>query len=226
MGLFKYLTDIVMLFYGKRRPFLLPMTFVILLPVSMMLPCFQESEDSDSQDLNLSRNDAIDEDFYSGMPCVQDTESVNPWFLIVPLYYKAQANLLLNETRANIHDIISSNPGISFGAITRELGLAPGECQYHIRVLEREGYIKSKRAGKYTRYYLTGQKASEVSKIREQILLTIREKGGLSQSEIASNLGISRQVVNYNIKPLVKNGSIIEIRKNGRCFYYSSDQQV
>jgi DNA-binding MarR family transcriptional regulator len=226
MGIFKYLMDIVMPINGKRLSFLLPMAFVILLPVSTMLPSFQEIEDSDSQGLDLSENEAGDEDFYLDMPGVQDTEGMNPWILIIPLYYKTPANLFLNETRANIHEIISSNPGITFGAITRELGLAPGMCQHHIRVLEREGHIKSKRTGKYTRYYLIGHRTAEVSKVQEQITLVIKEQEGISQSQIAISLGISRQVVNYNIKPLVKNGSIMEIRKNGRCFYYSSDQQV
>ncbi len=221
MGIFKNLMGIGKQIYGKRLSFLIAMTFVILLPISMMIPNFQEIEDSDSQNLDFSESEAEGEDSYLGMPGIQDTESVNPLFLIIPLYYKTPQNLFLNETRANIHEIISSNPGITFGAITRELGLAPGECQYHIRVLEREGYIKSKRAGKYTRYYLTGQKASEVSKIQEQILLTIREKSGLSQSEIALNLGISRQVVNYNIKILVKKGEVIEVRENHKCCYYS-----
>ncbi|UCG68310.1 MAG: winged helix-turn-helix transcriptional regulator [Thermoplasmata archaeon] len=175
----------------------------------MILPSFHQTEASDVKDK---------ENF--GLFETQENDIVLPTPFVIPLYYKTPQNLFLNETRANIFDVVSINPGITFGAITRELGLAPGECQYHLRVLEREGHIKSKRAGKYTRYYLTGQRASEHSEIQEQILLTIKEKEGLSQSEIASELGISRQVANYNIKSLLQNGAIIEVRENSRCYYY------
>jgi predicted transcriptional regulator len=182
---------------------------MFIITLSTILPNLQEIETHD-----LEKDNIVDTTHS------QEIDIVTPTPFIIPLYYKTPQNLFLNETRANIFDVVSDNPGITFGAITRELNLAFGECQYHIRVLEREGYIKSKRTGKYTRYYLMGQKVSEVSKIQEQILLTIKENEGLSQTEIAKVLGTSKQVVNYNIKPLVKNGFVLEIKENGRCFYY------
>jgi predicted transcriptional regulator len=177
--------------------------------LSMIMPTLLRTEASE---LNDENNSSILDS--------QKNDIVVPTPFVIPLYYKTPQNLFLNETRVNIHEIISNNPGITFGAITRELDLAPGECQYHVRVLEREGYVKSKRAGKYTRYYLTGQKVSEHSKIQEQILSKVREKEGLSQSEIAVELGTSKQVVNYNIKHLLKKGEIIKVRENSRCYYY------
>jgi predicted transcriptional regulator len=181
----------------------------MILMLSAFLPYFQEIDAADSQD-----EETLDIHNFQGSDIVAPTPCA------IPLYYKTPQNLFLNETRANIFDLVSENPGITFGAITRELNLAPGECQYHIRVLEREGYIKSKRTGKYTRYYLAGQKAADVSKIQEEIIHVIKEKEGLSQTQIAENLGISRQVVNYNIKPLVKDGYVKEVKDNSKCCYY------
>lgn len=196
--------------FGRHNAFLiLAITLIFIITLSTILPNFHDTEAVDlPENENLSTFESEEIDIDAPTP------------FIIPLYYKTPQNLFLNETRANIFEVVTENPGITFGAITRELNLAPGECQYHIRVLEREGYIKSKRTGKYTRFYLMGQKASEVSKIQEEIILTIKENEGFSQTEIAQELGTSKQVVNYNIKPLVKNGFVLEIKENGRCCYY------
>jgi predicted transcriptional regulator len=193
---------------GKRILIFFIFALIIMITLSTILPYFQEIEATDYQDDN-------EMDFFESY----ESDIVAPTPFMIPLYYKTPQNLFLNETRANIFQVITDNPGITFGAITRELSLAPGECQYHIRVMEKEGYIKSKRTGKYTRYYLAGQKASEVSQVQEQIILTIKENEGFSQTEIAIELRISKQVVNYNIRILVKNGYVLETRENGRCSY-------
>ena len=195
---------------GRRHAFLIiAIALMFIITLSTILPNFHETEVVDLQEnKNLNTFES------------KEIGIAAPTPFIIPLYYKTPQNLFLNETRANIFEVVSDNPGITFGAITRELNLAPGECQYHIRVLEREGYLKSKRTGKYTRYYLVGQKASEVSKIQEEIILTIKENEGFSQTEIAEEIGTSKQVVNYNIKPLLKNGFVLEIKENGRCRYY------
>ena len=210
MGLDASLGKFPFRFGGMRIFIFFILTLLVIVTLSAVLPYFQEIEASDFQEENNLETLTS-----------QESEIIASTPFIIPLYYKTPQNLFLNETRANIFEVVTDNPGITFGAITRELNLAPGECQYHIRVLEREGYIKSKRTGKYTRYYLVGQKASEVSKIQEQILVTIKEKEGLSQTEIAEELGVSRQVVNYNIKPLVKDGYVVEIKENNRCCYHS-----
>jgi predicted transcriptional regulator len=183
-------------------------TLIIIIIISTVLPYFQEIENAD-----IEVGDGVN------VFETEDSNHVAQTPFLVPLYYKTPQNLFLNETRANIYEVITDNPGITFGAITRVLSLAPGECQYHIRVLERGGHIKSKRTGKYTRYYLVGQRASEVSKVQEQIILTIKENEGFSQTEIALELKISKQVVNYNIRFLVKNGYVLEVKENGRCSY-------
>ncbi len=210
MGLNASLGKFPLLFAGKQILISFILTLLVVVTLSAVLPYFQEIEASDFQEENNLKTLTS-----------QESEIIASTPFIIPLYYKTPQNLFLNETRANIFEVVTDNPGITFGAITRELNLAPGECQYHIRVLEREGYIKSKRTGKYTRYYLVGHKALDVSKIQEQILVTIKEKEGLSQTEIAEELGVSKQVVNYNIKPLVKDGYVVEIKENGRCCYHS-----
>jgi predicted transcriptional regulator len=195
---------------GRQHAFLIfAVALMFMIILSTILPNFHETEVVD-----LPENEHLST-FES-----EEIDIAAPTPFIIPLYYKTPQNLFLNETRANIFELVSESPGITFGAITRELNLALGECQYHIQVLVREGYIKSKRTGKYTRYYLVGQKVSEVSQIQEEIILTIKENEGYSQTEIALELNISKQVVNYNIKPLVKNGFVLEIKENGRCCYY------
>jgi predicted transcriptional regulator len=142
--------------------------------------------------------------------------------LVSPLYLKLNASEVLdNQNRANIYNLISSNPGISFGTITRELRISNGTVQHHLRILETHGHVQSKRNGRQTRYYLTGVRTSELSQTQESILQAIEENLGSSQSDIARSLGISRQLVNYHIKILVDKGLIEVVKEKVQSFCYS-----
>ncbi|MCK4757111.1 MAG: winged helix-turn-helix transcriptional regulator [Thermoplasmata archaeon] len=131
-----------------------------------------------------------------------------------------------NHTRAQIYDLVMSEQGISFSMITRELKLANGVVQYHLQTLERLGLIKSVRVGKFTRYYLSGTEDNGLTRTQEDIIGQIQENEGIIQSEIASNLGTSRQVINYNVKQLLDSGIIQKNEKDhntGRCTYLIND---
>lgn len=150
-----------------------------------------------------------------------------PWILF-PFYSKlSSADLLENETRAGIFAIIESNPGINFSTIAKELKLPHGTLQHHLRVLEKTGFIISKRLKKYTRYYLATMKASDMSEVQEKILSLIKEKQGLCETEIGEELSLSKQTVSYNLKHLEEEG-FVEIVREGRkatCFPTSSAHQ-
>lgn len=149
-----------------------------------------------------------------------DIHGIPPF--VSPLYLKLNASDILdNQNRANIYGLISNNPGISFGTVTRELRISNGTVQHHLRILESQGYIQSKRKGRQTRYYPAGTKVSELSDTQDSILMSVKENPGISQSDIARNLNISRQLVNYNIKILESKGLIEVIRVEGKSSCYS-----
>jgi DNA-binding MarR family transcriptional regulator len=141
----------------------------------------------------------------------------------IPLYTRiTNGQVLKQDTRRNIYDYIASNPGAYFSSIMKNLKLKNGVTSYHLAMLEREGYIKSTIMGLYKRFYVNGASTKEfpLSKIRREILKTIVDNPGISQTDIASKLGLSNQVVNYHIG-ILKEANIIKIVKDGfrtKCF--------
>ncbi len=141
----------------------------------------------------------------------------------VPLYSRiTNGQVLKQDTRKSIYDYITSNPGVYFSSIMKDLKLKNGVTSYHLSMLEREGYIKSKNEGLYRRFYANGANTTEIplSQLRRSIVTTIVENPGISQTEIALKLGLSNQVVNYHVG-IMKKANIIKIAKDGyrtRCY--------
>ena len=148
--------------------------------------------------------------------------SMSTMGILIPLYSKLNSSDILgNNIRENILTIITENPGITLGSITRKLKLKNGTATHHVRILEREGYIKSKKVGKFRRYYRVGIKATGLNEIQDQIVTIIQDTPGISQSEIARQLNLSRQLVNYHLKDLISE-QVIRAEKMGNkccCFY-------
>jgi len=137
---------------------------------------------------------------------------------LAPLYSRIHKNNVLNnEIRNGIFNFIRDHPGENFSEIKRQLTLNNGVLSHHLRTLEREHYIKSKKDGLYRRFFLRHQPVPNIilNASQKQILNYLVHHPGSSQSEIALNLGISRQTVNYHALPMEKMGAI-RIARHGR----------
>jgi DNA-binding MarR family transcriptional regulator len=142
-------------------------------------------------------------------------------FLVIPLYSKLNtSDIISNNSREGILTLIASQPGITLGAITRKLKLKTGTAAHHIRILEREGYIKSKKTGKFRRYYCLGVKASGLNELQDRLVAKIQNMPGITQSELGRELELSRQLVNYHIQDLEEQ-QVIRLERQGNkslCF--------
>ena len=145
--------------------------------------------------------------------------------ILIPLYSRIKKEEVLNnKIRQNIHNRILANPGENFGTIKNALELNNGAVIHHLSRLEKEGFIKSQRDGMYRRFYPNGTRLPDVVEIQEEIRRAIQRNEGITQSEIAIKIGVSRQVVNYHVKLMIKNGTV-RLQKNGReskCFLGSN----
>jgi uncharacterized repeat protein (TIGR01451 family) len=141
------------------------------------------------------------------------------FLLFIPLYTKLRKkNILEHETRGLIRGYVIANPGDHFNSIRKALNLNNGTLAYHLHVLEREELIKSKRWGKFTRFYPYGMKipenGSRYSEIQKLIIEKIRETPGITQKEIAGIMGVTKPTINYHINKLM-NDSMVESRRLG-----------
>ena len=146
--------------------------------------------------------------------------------LVGPLYTRLRKEDTLRHTvRAKVYDHIITHPGDSYASILDALELKNGTLVHHLRTLERERYVKSKKDGKFRRFYPWGVKVGErdpnhLTEIQTNILDIITTDPGVSQANIAAHLRKSRQSINYQIKVMADAGLINVIRHGitTRCY--------
>ena len=133
---------------------------------------------------------------------------------LVPLYSKLSPDAVLaNSSRAQLYNMVCSQPGVTFGTLARVLNIAPGTAEYHLRILEREGYLRARKCGKFVRYYPWEMKTSPYTPIQQKIMNSLAIEPNLSQTDLAEKVGVSKQVVNYNLKQLRELGVLEEQRE-------------
>ena len=146
-------------------------------------------------------------------------------FLVVPLYTRIKrAHVLDHFMRGQVYGFIKANPGAHYNLIRRNLEINNGALAYHISVLEREKFIRSRMDGTMKRFYPSDMNiphGHELTEMEKRILGVIRKSPGSSQKEIASALGLSPQVVNYHIKSLARTGvlRLARVGKRTLCYY-------
>jgi DNA-binding Lrp family transcriptional regulator len=132
------------------------------------------------------------------------------------------------ENRKKIHACIRDQPGISATRIAEITGISRGTAAYHLSRLQSGGKIKKVQAGGNVGYFIlveddTGDKEYTLlhmqNSTEKEILFLLLDTPGLSQSEIANAIGISRPAVFWHMKRLDFDG-VIESARSGRSTYY------
>ncbi|MEE9151255.1 MAG: right-handed parallel beta-helix repeat-containing protein [Thermoplasmata archaeon] len=143
----------------------------------------------------------------------------------MPLYSRIHGKKTLdNFVRGQVYGHIQSQPGTHFNEIRKTLKLGNGNLAYHLRKLEKEGFIISKRDKRYRRFYPVGVEVPEedgikLSKTQENILYFIERHPQANQKEIAKELKESQQTISYNINVLVREGFLKEEKIKGTKIY-------
>jgi len=144
---------------------------------------------------------------------------------LVPLYTRLKREKVLDHSvRGRLYRTIRGDPGIHYTKLKKSLRLNNGALAYHLSVLERERYVKSRRDGSRRRFFPCGMKVPEkkhyLTETQRSIVEFVRENPGLSQKAIAEGLGISAQLASYHIKILTGAG-VLRMGRYGRrktCF--------
>jgi parallel beta-helix repeat protein len=150
----------------------------------------------------------------------------------VPLYSRIHGKKTLdNFVRGQVYGHIQSKPGTHFNEIRKTLKLGNGNLAYHLRKLEKEGFITSKRDKRNRRFYPVGVEVPEedgikLSKTQENILDYIERHPKSSQKDIARKIKESQQTISYNINVLVREGFLKEEKINGTKRYEIFDENT
>lgn len=142
------------------------------------------------------------------------------FLLFIPLYTKIKREKVLDHfIRGQIYGYILANPGEHYNAIREALGLTNGSLAHHLRTLERERFVKSKKFGIYRRFYPMQMHIPEdgfhVNEIQNTIIGLIEENPGISQKEIAGFVNLTPPTINYHVG-ILANAGCIRVTRNGR----------
>ncbi|MBN1539757.1 MAG: VWA domain-containing protein [Candidatus Thermoplasmatota archaeon] len=154
-------------------------------------------------------------------------------FIVIPLivgliifgYTRIRREDLLNqENRKRIYEHITKNPGEHFRGLQRAVDLEVGVLSHHLNVLEKEQLIVSEQDGSNRCFWAAGVKHDtdkvRLSRIQENILKEIQDDPGITQSQIAKNMGVSRKVIFYHVKFLRNAGVVREEKDTKNSHYY------
>jgi len=124
------------------------------------------------------------------------------WALpLAALYSRIRRNRMLDHpTRAALHALVATRPGLTLAEAQRELSLANGQLEHHVRSLERASLVRRVRDANSVRLYdaASASRAEAAPPLAERV----RElaPSGRSAADIARELGVSRQAVHYHLR--------------------------
>jgi len=134
---------------------------------------------------------------------------------------------LEDSRRVQILEFIKANPGSHLRGIKRELNLAMGVLQYHLRRLEKDQSIISRRRGLYKRFYKRLDFEVEEQEIlgvlfqetERDLLLYLLKTPDATQKELSEFAHISASSTSWHMKRLVQAG-LVKSRRQGSFVYY------
>jgi DNA-binding MarR family transcriptional regulator len=134
------------------------------------------------------------------------------------------------SNRALVFRYIKNNPGAHLRKISKELGLAMGDTQYHLDILEKSGKIRSRKINFYRRYYsasILGEREEMILAFLRQetakdILVYLIEHPHSTQSDLADFKRYSSPTISWHMSRLIKAGIVSKTRE-GKNIRYSID---
>lgn len=132
-------------------------------------------------------------------------------------------DVLENENRNKIIDLILKEPGIHFNELLRKTEIAAGNLVWHLDILETYKVVGKKRIGNFIAYFPYYQKNPisnldlqlSKSKLTLEILEMIEKEPGLWNSIITKHFKVDHKTIQYHINKL-KDLNLVRFKSEGR----------
>lgn len=144
------------------------------------------------------------------------------------LGYRTSRCPLDNKKRSRIYACIRDHPGIAPAEIARITGINRGTTRYHLSRLREADLVSALYRDDRVGYFRNGDYDTAEKVVclhlqngtRRQIFAHLLEKSGITQSEIAEIVGISRSTVAWHLQRLAADG-LVEANRDGRTVCYT-----
>ena len=142
-----------------------------------------------------------------------------------------RSNVLKNTNRDRIYRFINSNPGTYPNEIIKETGLNRGVVEHHLKTLENQNMVVSRKVCGKSHYFLNESTYGEKEKVllaalknerHRRIVLEILNCEQITHKTLAGKIGVSAPTINWHIRHLKEEG-IVSADMNGRHTSYCID---
>lgn len=149
-------------------------------------------------------------------------------------YARVQGEEVLEHPgRQEVYERVKAAPGINFVQLSQQVAFGASTLNYHLRVLERNGYVTSVKDGRYLRFFdrqagtYAGAKKTQASALRNPTTAAmarhIRDHPGVAQCDLAAAFGVTASTVNWHMTRLATAGLVERQRDAHYTRYYLSD---
>lgn len=151
---------------------------------------------------------------------------------LLSLYHRIQSSRVLEHAdRARIHERVKEERGVITSDLARALGVNLSTARHHLRTLQRAGLVRRVRAGRATLWFpMDGLPADAIvtraSTRAAQVLARVTAEPGLTLTEYAARLGISKSHAHYHFQRLVAGGAVCREARPGRSSYHPAARPV
>jgi len=169
-----------------------------------------------------------------GSACLKENFRYTVLSIVVfPLYSKLKKNeVLYQSNRQNIYTYLMRNPGSHYSTIKKELNLGTSTLVHHLKILEREDYIRSRKEFRWKIFYPINSGGYNnnitikhpLTSAQGQIINHIKGNGPSTMRNIERSLSIKQPTVSYNIRKLVERGELVSNGKKRNTLYSLADK--
>ncbi|WP_254839728.1 winged helix-turn-helix transcriptional regulator [Natronomonas marina] len=138
----------------------------------------------------------------------------------------------MSDVRARIERRVHEDPGIHFNELVRELDLAAGQVQYHVRRLTDGGSVAAAELFGRTHYYPPEYDEWErraLALLRREtsaeIVATLLDEGPSRPVDVAERVGIARSTLAWHTDRLVGAG-LVEKRYDGHQLVVADERRT
>ncbi len=145
-----------------------------------------------------------------------------------------EGDILELENRRKIYQLILKYPGMYLREIEKELGLAVGVLEYHLKYLVKNELLSIEEEGNRIRYFAGenvswGDKATIGllrQKIPRRIVVHLMLNPGVKFKDVLEQFSVSKSTLSFHMKKLV-DANLVEATKEGReTSYEVIDQET
>lgn len=155
-----------------------------------------------------------------------------PRVIPAPLFTRFQKDTVLDHPkRSEIYSLVAERPGIHLQSLCDETGLSRTAVTHHLRLLEKQHMIVSKKQGRSIHFYQNGGRYGSEMKQAYAVLQNersnaiaqfIQEHPGAIQKNLCGALGIDASVAHWHVKRLREANLVDSVRQGRTVAYFPS----